>query len=102
MNRQVSEKSIEDYLRLRVKQMGGRAYKFVSPGNAGVPDRLVALPGTEMFFVELKAPGRKPTPLQERKIAELERFGQTVFVADSREGVDEVLAAAKELKENGL
>lgn len=102
MGKQVSEKSIEDYLRLKVKQMGGRAYKFVSPGNAGVPDRLIVIPGNEMFFTELKAPGKKTTPLQERKIAELDRLGQTVFVIDSKEGVDRIMAAAEKVKRNGV
>lgn len=87
------EKVIEDYLRLRVKQQGGRAYKFVSPGNAGVPDRLVVMPGGQVFFAELKAPGGKVTKLQERKIAELEQLGCTVILINSKEGVDQVLAA---------
>ncbi len=39
------EKMIEQKLRNEVKALGGRAYKFVSPGNDGVPDRLVVLPG---------------------------------------------------------
>ena len=38
------EKDIEEKLRNKVKKLGGKAYKFVSPGNAGVPDRLVILP----------------------------------------------------------
>ena len=92
----VSEKSIEDYLRLRVKQAGGRAYKFVSPGNAGVPDRLAILPGGRIAFVELKAPGKKPTALQQKKIQELRSLGVLVTWADSREAVDRILAALLE------
>lgn len=37
------EKEIESYLRDRIRRIGGKAYKFVSPGNNGVPDRLVCL-----------------------------------------------------------
>lgn len=92
------EKVIEDYLRLRVKQLGGRAYKFVSPGNAGVPDRIVILPGRLIFFVETKAPGGKTTRLQDKKIAEMEALGCDVFVADSREGVDQILAACEKVR----
>ena len=55
------ERDVERYLRERVKQLGGRAYKFVSPGNNGVPDRIVMLPGGKLFFVELKAPGKETT-----------------------------------------
>lgn len=87
----ISEKSIEDYLRLRVKQAGGRAYKFVSPGNAGVPDRLVALPGGRIAFVEMKAPGKKPTPRQLKKIQELVDLGFYACFADCKESVDTVL-----------
>lgn len=87
----VCEKSIEDYLRLRAKNMGGKAYKFSSPGNAGVPDRLVALPGGKIAFVELKAPGKKPTPLQRKKMRELEELGAFCAWTDSEEGVDRIL-----------
>ena len=92
MAEKVSEKSIEAYLRDQVRKTGGRAYKFVSPGNAGVPDRLVVLPGGGLFFVELKAPGGKTTKLQDKRIKELETLGQDVFIADSREKIDMILA----------
>ena len=42
-----------------VKSYGGRAYKFISPGSPGVPDRLCVLPGGKIIFVELKRPGRE-------------------------------------------
>lgn len=87
------EKEIENYLREQVRKIGGKAYKFVSPGNDGVPDRLVCLPGGRTVFVELKAPGKKPTPLQCRRHKELENLGQLVFIIDSKEQVDELLRA---------
>ena len=92
MAEKISEKSIEEYLRDQVRKIGGKAYKFVSPGNAGVPDRLVVLPGGDLFFVELKAPGGKTTKLQDKRIKELEMQGQVVFIADSREKIDRILA----------
>ncbi|MGC5220863.1 VRR-NUC domain-containing protein, partial [Escherichia coli] len=46
----IREKDIENYLRDQVKKIGGIAYKFESPGNAGVPDRLVLLPGGQVHF----------------------------------------------------
>ena len=58
------EKQIEQKLSLMVKQQGGMALKFVSPSFAGMPDRLVLLPDGIIAFVELKAPGKKPRPLQ--------------------------------------
>ncbi len=90
-NRDTREKSVEDYLRLRVKQMGGRAYKFTSPGNAGVPDRLIILPGGRIAFLELKAPGRKPTVRQKKKLQELSDLGCRTGWADSKSQVDAFL-----------
>ena len=87
----VRERDIETYLRDRVKALGGRAFKFVSPGNAGVPDRLVLLPGGRMVFVELKAPGRHPTPLQVAQQQRIVGLGFDVWVIDSFEAVDELI-----------
>lgn len=92
---QTSEKSIETYLRERVKALGGKAYKFVSPGNNGVPDRMVCLPGGHVLFVELKGPGKKPTPLQERQINYLAGLGFSVWVIYSKDGVDEFIDFCK-------
>jgi len=85
------ERSIEEYLRERVKEAGGRAYKFVSLGNAGVPDRLVMLPGGRLVFAELKAPGKKPTALQRAQGRFIRNQGLPVVVVDSKEGVDELI-----------
>ena len=48
------EKDIEKILVAEVRKLGGRAYKWVSPGNDGVPDRIVIFPGKTPVFVELK------------------------------------------------
>ena len=89
------EKDIEAYLVRRVKELGGVAFKFVSPGHAGVPDRLVCLPGGLAWFVELKAPGKKTRPWQDVEIRKLRELGFRVFVADSREQADEMLNWAR-------
>ena len=94
----VREKEIESYLRDRIRRIGGKAYKFVSPGNNGVPDRLVCLPGGQAVFVELKAPGKAPRPIQIHQIGMLKQLGFRVEVIDSKEQVDEFV---KELSENG-
>lgn len=87
------ETVIEAYLRDRVKALGGKAYKFTSPGNNGVPDRLVVIPGIPDIFVETKAPGKKSTPLQLAKQTELIRMGRTVYSdIDSKSKVDAILA----------
>lgn len=86
------EKAVEEYLRKRVRAAGGLAYKFTSPGNAGVPDRIVMLPGGMVVFIELKAPGKKPSPLQEVQHMRIVNTGCRVYVADSKEAVDGILA----------
>ena len=91
------EREVDRYLRERVKQLGGRAYKFVSPGNNGVPDRIVMLPGGKLFFVELKAPGKETTALQDAQIDRISKLGQDVFVVDSKEKVDNILAVSNEI-----
>lgn len=58
------ERQIEELLRREVGKRGGLCVKFISPGNSGVPDRLVLLPDIAPYFIELKAPGRKPRKLQ--------------------------------------
>ncbi len=85
------ERDIEAYLRDQIKRLGGIAYKFVSPGNAGVPDRLVLLPAGRVAFVELKAPGKKPTALQELQQKRIAGLGFKVLVIDSKEQVDEFI-----------
>lgn len=85
------EKDIEQYLRDEVKKVGGRAYKFVSPGNAGVPDRLVLLPGARAVFVELKAQEKKSTALQLAQQKRIEKLGFDVLVIDGIHGVDELI-----------
>jgi hypothetical protein len=58
----MTEKELELMLVKEVKRRGGRAYKFISPGINGVPDRLVLLPYGRAGFVEVKAPGKKMRP----------------------------------------
>ncbi|WHH58465.1 VRR-NUC domain-containing protein [Petroclostridium sp. X23] len=89
------EKVIEEYLRDRIKAIGGRAYKFVSPGNVGVPDRLILLPGGKVVFAELKAPGKKPTPNQTNQIKRILNLGFDVHIIDSKYGVDKLIEVCR-------
>jgi hypothetical protein len=82
------ERDIEVYLRVRVKALGGIAYKFVSPGHAGVADRLVLLPGGVVWFVEVKAPDGKLSPLQMVFGRHMEALGMNYRVIWSKEDVD--------------
>ena len=76
------EKTIEQKFREAVKAAGGLALKFASPGFDGVPDRLALLPGGRMAFVEVKAPGKKPRPLQLARHRQLRQLGFKVYVLD--------------------
>ena len=80
------EKTIEAALVKRVKALGGMAEKFTSPNKRSVPDRIVTLPGGVIIFVELKAPGKLPTELQQRDHAARRALGCDVRVIDSIEG----------------
>ena len=85
------EKEIEKMFALAVKRAGGIAPKFVSPGFAGMPDRLVLLPDGVIAFAELKAPGQKPRPLQEARHRLLRRLGFRVYVIDSEDQIGGML-----------
>ena len=50
------EREIEKKLRDMVKQCGGLCLKWVCPGWAGVPDRLILMPGGRAVFIETKRP----------------------------------------------
>jgi len=82
------EKTIEAALVRKVKSLGGMAEKFTSPQKRSVPDRIVTLPGGQVIFVELKAPGKYPTELQARDHDIRRRLGCDVRVIDSLEQVD--------------
>ena len=88
----LTEKDIERKLVKAVKTAGGLALKFTSPGYAGVPDRIVLMPGGMMCFAELKAPGKVMRPLQLKKKKELESLGFRVFCIDSIEQIQEVIS----------
>lgn len=77
------EKELEAKLRDAVKQQGGRAYKFTSPGNTGVPDRLVVFPDGQIGFIELKQTGKKPTKNQMLQMNRLAQLGCKVYLLDS-------------------
>ena len=87
----MKEKALEQRLVRMVRGQGGIAFKFVSPGMAGVPDRLVLLPGGKAVFCELKAPGKAPRPLQLRRIRQLRSLGFRVYVVDDIEKIGELL-----------
>lgn len=85
------EKQIEQKLVSAVKNMGGIAPKFVSPGFDGMPDRIVLLPSGHIGFVEVKASGEKPRPLQLARHGLLRRLGFKVYVLDDERQIERIV-----------
>ena len=85
------EKEIEKKLTQIVKQAGGICPKLVPPIFAGMPARMVLLPNGRIGFVEVKAPGEKPRPLQFSRHRLLRRLGFPVYVLDDAEQIGGIL-----------
>lgn len=83
------ERTVENYLKRKAKPW--LCLKFTSPGTVGVPDRIVIAPGGKTFYVEVKAPGKKPRPSQLAIHRKFEKLGHKVFVVDDYESVDRAL-----------
>ena len=76
---------------MEVKKRGGLAVKFVSPGFDGMPDRIVLMPEGNMAFVEVKAPGKRPHPIQMARHKLLRDQGFLVFLLDDKSQVGGIL-----------
>lgn len=86
------ESLIEAYLVKKVKELGGEVRKVKWIGRNGAPDRVVLLPEAPTVWVELKATGKTPDKHQEREHVRMRKMGQHVYVLDSVEQVDLLLA----------
>lgn len=86
------EKYIEQQLAKEVRSRGGLCEKWNS-GTSGWPDRIVILPDGKVGFVEVKAPGETPRPLQRLRIRTLRRLGFKAFVLDSPEQIGGIIDA---------
>lgn len=89
----MQEKHVEQALQKAVRQAGGHAYKFTSPGTNGMPDRLILLRGGKLGFVEVKAPGKKPRPLQARRLQQLQDMGFIATYIDHPDQIQSVINA---------
>lgn len=88
----MNERTIEAKLKNAVETSGGLCWKLVCPGTSGVPDR-ICLMNSRAVFVELKAPGQKPRPIQVHRMNQLRDQGFQTFVVDSVDGIKGVLDA---------
>lgn len=90
------ETDVESYLTTQTERRGGICKKWVSLGWAGAPDRIVILPG-QVWFVEVKAPGRKPSALQRHRIRELRALGHKATWVNSYEDVDRLFGVSPDV-----
>jgi len=95
------EKAIEKRLVKGVNALGGRAYKWLSPGNVGVPDRIVIWPGGHIDFIELKTKTGHLSRMQYAQILRLDKLGCVVSILYGDEDVDRYLAGAKQILKAG-
>ena len=86
----MKESKIEKRLKNEIEKLNGKAYKFSSPGNNGVPDRIILIQG-KCYFVELKKPGEDLRPLQKAVKKKFKKLGFNVYVIDSIEKVGEFI-----------
>jgi hypothetical protein len=84
----MTEKEIEAYFVKRVKALGGYSYKFRSVTQRGVADRIACLPNGQTWFVELKKPGGRLSPLQEIFAENMAEMNQNYALLWSKEDVD--------------
>ena len=88
----IQEAAIEKRLRHRLLAFGARCEKW---GRHGWPDRIVIWPGGRVDFIELKAPGKKPRPLQQKRAAQLRAMGCHTATLDSAAAVDKYIQEGK-------
>lgn len=87
----IRENDVERLFKREVERHGALVWKFISPNRAGVPDRIVLMRGGKAVFAEIKAPGKKPRPLQMAVIANLAHIDFETWVIDSPAEVEKFI-----------
>lgn len=85
------ETLIEHQLTRAIHAHGGLCWKWIAPGTAGVPDRIAILPHNKIIFIEVKAPGQKPRPIQTHRINQLKKLGAHVYIIDSPQAIKQMI-----------
>ncbi len=83
----MKESYIEKQLEKTVREKGGLCFKFVSPGNPGVPDRIVITPDGRTIYIELKAETGSLQKIQEWQIERIRKCGADVRVIKGLQAV---------------
>ena len=87
----MKESTLERRLVDGVKRAGGIAWKFTSPANAGVPDRLITMPGGRVIFVELKTETGTLAPIQRVQQNKLKLLGHDVRTLYGKQEVEDFI-----------
>lgn len=93
------EATIEARLVREVRKLGGLCYKFTSPGNPGVPDRIVILPDGRTIFIELKTEIGRLAKIQQWQLDEMRKRGADVRVL---KGLDQVMEFVEEVRSGAI
>lgn len=86
-----SEKTVETNLRNKVKDLGGLCIKLAPFWFKGLPDRMILMPKRRIYFVETKAKGKKPSPVQRAVHKKLRKLGFPIFIIDSNLEVNDFI-----------
>ena len=83
------EKIVENHFVWAVERIGGKTYKFTSPGRKGVADRIACLPDGSTWFVELKTKGGRLSALQKMFADDMTALNQKYACLWTKEQVNE-------------
>ena len=84
----MKESEVEKYFVWTVERMGGKTWKFTSPGRKGVADRIACLPDGTTWFVELKTKGGRLSELQKLFADEVLALNQRYACLWTKEQID--------------
>ena len=87
----MKEKIVENHFVWAVERIGGKTYKFTSPGFRGVADRIACLPDGSTWFVELKAKGGRLSALQKMFMSDMALLNQNYMCLWTTEQIDEFI-----------
>jgi hypothetical protein len=85
----MKEKIVENHFVWAVERIGGKTWKFTSPGRKGVADRIACLPDGSTWFVELKTKGGRLSALQKMFMSDMTLLNQNYMCLWTTEQIDE-------------
>lgn len=88
----MKESEIERHFVWAVEMAGGKTWKFASPSQRGVADRIACMPDGTAWFVELKTKGGRLSPLQKLFGETMVKLNQNYSVIWTKEQVTEWIA----------